>query len=276
MITSSLMVAGDKEKHLDKIKDLKCDIVIINLEDGVFDKEYALQLLIDRFSANGLRIENKQIVVRINPLYSSGCDEIKVINTLKPNAIRVSKVRTIYDVKKALELIDETIEVHLSIETKEALENLSKFKIDKRVTTVYLGILDMLESLGLPQSLLELDNPTIDYLLSKFLIDSHIAGFKTVSFTFQDYKDTDTFKAWCKKEKKMGFSCKSCISPTQVQIANKIFSINEDEIVKALYIKKIFEQQRDLGNTGFSNEKYGFIDEPIYKNALLVLLLNKS
>ncbi len=276
MITSTLMVAGDKEKHLDKLEDLKCDIAIINLEDGVFDKKYALQLLVDKFSVNGLKISNKQTVVRVNSLDSSGCNEIKVINTLNPDAIRVSKVRTINDVKKALELIDETIEVHLSIETKEALENLLKLKIDKRVTTVYLGILDMLESLGLPQSLLELDNPTIDYLLSKFLVDSHIAGFKAVSFTFQDYKDTATFTAWCQKEKKMGFSCKSCVSPIQVQIANEIFKTNEDETVKALYIKKIFEQQRDFGITGFSDDRYGFIDEPIYKNALLVLQLNKS
>ncbi|MCK5110551.1 MAG: CoA ester lyase [Arcobacteraceae bacterium] len=275
MITSSLMVAGDKEKHLDKINDLKCGIAIINLEDGVFDKKYALELLLKKFGSNGLRVANKQIVVRINPLSSTGCDEIKVINTLRPNAIRVSKIRTIEDVEKALELIDETIEVHLSIETKEALDNLSKLKCEKRVTTVYLGILDMLESLGLPQSLLELDNPTIDYILSKFLIDSHIAGFKAVSFTFQDYKDTDKFTQWCKKEKKMGFSCKSCISPAQVRIANEIFGISEDEILKAKYIKEIFEQQKSLGITGFSDLKYGFIDEPIYKDALLVLGLNK-
>ncbi len=276
MLTSSLMVAGDKEKHLQKLKDLKCDIAIINLEDGVFDKEYALGLLVDTFSASGLKIKNKQIVVRINPLSHSGYDEIKIINTLKPDAIRISKVKTIDDIKKALELIDDTIEIHLSIETKEALKNLSKFKIDKRVTTVYLGILDMLESLGLSQSLLKIDNPTIDYILSKFLIDSHIAGFKAVSFTFQDYKDTDTFKAWCKKEKNMGFSCKSCISPTQVQIANEIFRLKEDEILKAKYIKKIFEQQKALGLTGFSDERYGFIDEPIYKDALLILHLNNS
>ena len=56
MITSSLMVAGDKEKHLDKINDLKCSIAIINLEDGVFDKKYALELLLKKFTLRSLQL----------------------------------------------------------------------------------------------------------------------------------------------------------------------------------------------------------------------------
>ncbi len=270
-ITSTLIVAGDKPKHLDKIYNLECDIIIINLEDGVFDKSMALELLVKRFQQKKMKVKNKKVVVRVNPLNLTGASEIKVINTLKPDAIRVSKVRTIEDIKYALELIDEDIEVHLSIETKEAFENLSKFRIDKRVTTVYLGILDLLEDLKLPQSLVQMDNPTIDYILSKFLINSHIAELKAVSFTYQDYKNTTTFEAWCKKEKRMGFGCKSCISPTQVNIANKIFGINKEELEKANYIKDIFEKQKALGVTGFSDEKYGFIDEPIYKDALLII-----
>jgi citrate lyase subunit beta/citryl-CoA lyase len=263
------MVAGDKEKHLDKLPQLKCDIAIVNLEDGVFDKDYARSLVVQKLQ--NLQCDNTQIVVRINDLNQCGKEDIKALNKVKPDAIRVPKIRTVEDVRLACELIDEDIEVHLSIETKEAFDNLTKLKVNNRVTTVYLGILDMLESLGLPQSLLDFNNRAIDYILSKFLIDSHIAGLYPVGFTYQDYKNTQEFTAWCKKEKLMGFNCKSCISPTQVKIANDIFNISEDEIFKANYIKDIFEQKKALGVTGFSDEKYGFIDEPIYKNALFIL-----
>jgi len=274
MTNSTLMIAGDKEKHLIKIKNLQCHIAIINLEDGVFDKDKARDMVVQELQS--LKCKNKQIVVRINDLKSCGKMDIEALNKVKPDAIRIPKVKTIEDIKLALKLIDKEIDIHLSIETKQAFENLSKFKIDNRITTVYLGILDLLESLSLPQSLLKLDNPTIDYILSKFLIDSHIAGLKAVSFTYQDYKNTQEFSNWCKKEKEMGYSCKSCINPTQVQIANKIFGINKDDILKAAYIKDIFEKQKLCGCTGFSDEKYGFIDEPIYKDSLLVLKLNKS
>ena len=271
MNRSYLMVAGDKQKHLEKIPTLDCDVCMINLEDGVFDKEFARGLLIDRFKQRGLKVKNKQVVVRINSLDSCGVEDINAINELKPDAIRVPKVNKIEDVKRALELIDNDIDVHLSIETKEAFNNLRKLKIDKRVTTVYLGILDLFESLELPQSLLLIDNPTVDYILSKFLIDSKIAGVNAVSFTFQDYKNIHEFTQWCNKTKKMGYSSKSCISPTQVEIVNRVFGLDDEVIKKAKYIKKSFEEQRAIGITGFSDELYGFIDEPIYKDALLAL-----
>jgi len=265
---SYLMVAGDKQKHLDKLNSLKCDIAIVNLEDGVFDKKFARNLVYENLLNN--EIKNK-VVVRVNSLDSCGKEDIVLVNKIKPYAIRVPKIKTLNDVEECLSLIDDDIEVHLSIETSSALENLSKFKINKRVTTVYLGILDMLESLTLPQSLLNLENPTIDYILSKFLIDSKIANLNPVSFVFQDYKNIEEFTKWCKKLKNMGFNAKACISPSQVDIVNNIFKINEDEIKKAKEIINLFEESLKNNISGFSSEKYGFIDEPIYKNAKLVL-----
>ncbi|MFZ9659036.1 MAG: HpcH/HpaI aldolase/citrate lyase family protein [Arcobacteraceae bacterium] len=264
---SYLMVAGDKEKHLSKINDLKCDVAMINLEDGVGDKEYALNLLRQTFALNGMRTNNKYIVVRINPLDETGLEEIKILNILKPHAIRIPKIKSVNEVKKALKAIDQEIDIHLSIETKEGFENLKSFKIDKRVTTVYLGILDLLESLVLPQNLLTLNNPTIHYILSKFLIESKMAGFNPIFFTYQDYKNTNEFKSWLDLAKNMGFEATSCISPSQVDIANKVFEIDSDEYEKAKYIVELFEANLQNKISGFSDEKYGFIDEPIYKNA---------
>jgi len=170
-----------------------------------------------------------------------------------------------------LNLIDDDIKVHLSIETANALQNLVKFKINKRVTTVYLGVLDLLESMNLPQSILTLNNPSIDYILSKFLIDSKSVGLDPISFIYQDYKNIDEFTLWCKKVKNMGYNSKACISPTQVNIINTIFSANDNEIEKAKEIIKVFERNLKKGISGFTHDKYGFIDEPIYKDAKLVL-----
>ncbi|MEA1915119.1 MAG: aldolase/citrate lyase family protein [Campylobacterota bacterium] len=266
---SALMVAGDKPKHLNKLQQLKCHIAIVNLEDGVYDKDTARSLVCQTLKDNSF--SNTQIVVRINDLKLCGKEDIDALNKVKPYAIRIPKIRTLEDVQLALDLIDKDIQVHLSIETKEALQNLHKFKIHPRVTTVYLGILDMLESLGLAQNLVHLNNPTVDYILSKFLIDSRTAGLYPISFVYQEYQNTQEFTQWCRKEKNMGFSAKACISPTQVKIANEIFSRNTQEIQKAKQIIKLFEEQKAKRCTGFAHEKYGFIDEPIYKDALLVL-----
>ncbi|MEA2017412.1 MAG: aldolase/citrate lyase family protein [Campylobacterota bacterium] len=267
---SYLMVAGDKQKHLDKLDTLKTDFATVNLEDAVYDKDFARDLVVKNLQNR----RNNNIIIRVNSLDSCGKKDIEAINKVKPYAIRIPKVKSIDEIKLALKLIDDDIKLHLTIETKEALNLLTTFKIDDRITTVFLGILDLLESMQLPQNLLQLDNPTIDYILSKFLIDSKLAGFSPVSFIYQDYKDLDTFRLWCLKEKKMGFTAKGCTSPSQVKIVNEIFNPNQNEIEKANYIKMIFENQKEKGNTGFSDEKYGFIDEPIYKDALLLLDLN--
>ncbi|QOG12946.1 HpcH/HpaI aldolase/citrate lyase family protein [Arcobacter sp. FWKO B] len=269
MIKSVLMVAGDNEKHLNKIPELKCDIAMVNLEDGMFDKEKARKIVYEKLKT--LKCDRPKIVVRVNSLDSCGEDDIKLLNEVKPYAIRVAKIRTKEDVQRALSLIDEDIQVHLSIETKEAFNSIAEFKLDPRVTTLYLGILDLLESLTLPQSILTLGNPTIEYILSKFLIDSKSNGFYPVSFTYQDYRNLNEFEDWCAKEKKMGFSAKSCISPDQVDIVNRTFAPNSKEIERAKYIIEVFEAKKKEGCTGFVDERYGFIDEPIYKHALLVV-----
>ena len=268
---SYLMVAGDKPNHLAKIPNLLCDVVMINLEDGVGEKQKALDLLLSTFGSSGFRACGKKIVVRINPLDCGGKEEIALLNHLKPNAIRIPKIKTPYDVAKGLELIDEEIDLHLSIETKEGFGSINLLKLDPRVTTLYLGILDLLESLQIPQSHLTIDNPMIDYIVSRFLVESKMIGCEGVFFTFQEYKNLELFSQWLQKAKRMGFRGTSCISPDQVKIANEIFGVSQEEIMKANAIIALFEEQKKKGITGFSDPLYGFIDEPIYKNALLVI-----
>jgi citrate lyase subunit beta/citryl-CoA lyase len=268
---SAMMVPADKPKLLNKIDNLECDIALINLEDGVSPENKDRALYLASAFISNLKESNSLIVVRVNPIGEGGVDEINLLNDIKPDAIRVAKIKTRKDVESVLNILDKDIELHLSIETKEALDNLTTLKVNDRVTTVYIGILDMLESLGLPQSMLEIGNPTIDYILSKFLVDAKIAGFYPVSFTHQEYKNLDLFRKWCKYDKSIGFMAKGVISPKQTEIANDVFALSDSEIEKAEYIKEAFENSAKDGITGFSDDKYGFIDEPIYKNALLVL-----
>jgi citrate lyase subunit beta/citryl-CoA lyase len=57
----------------------------------------------------------------------------------------------------------------------------------------------------------------------------------------------------------------------QVIIANEVFGIDDEEIKKAKHIKEIFELNASKGINGFMDGRYGFIDEPIYRDALNIL-----
>jgi citrate lyase subunit beta/citryl-CoA lyase len=268
---SALMVSAHNIKHLNKIEQLECDTIIINLEDGVAKEQKELARLLSAIFISNKTDIKKEIVVRVNPLDEIGKEDIALLNIVKPHGIRVPKIRTKEDVLTALDLIDDTIEVHLCCETNEAFNSIQTLKLDKRVTTIYLGILDLLADMNISQSTITLNNPSIDYILSKFLIDSKSVGFDTYSFIYQDFKNKIEFENWCLKEKKMGFTGKGCISPMQVEIANRVFSDSSLDIERAKEIIELFEENKKKGVTGFVSEKYGFIDEPIYKNGLLIL-----
>jgi citrate lyase subunit beta/citryl-CoA lyase len=268
---SNMMLNPLNLKHLNRIDEHNADMITLNLEDAIAPSRKKEALHNIALFLSHMENANSFIIVRTNPINEGGAEEIKFLNDFGFDAIRVSKIKNQTEIAQALTLLDEDKELHISMETKEAFESLSTLRIDERFTTANIGILDLLTSLGLPQSLVTPGNPTIDYILSKFLVDAKTAGIHPISFMFQEYQDTETFKTWCEREKMMGFETKACMGPKQVEIANKIFGINKYELERALHIKEVFERNSAQGINGFMDEKYGFIDEPIYRDSLLIL-----
>jgi citrate lyase subunit beta/citryl-CoA lyase len=268
---SAMMISTHNLNHLSKIPTLNAQCLILNLEDGVSLEQKPYALILCALALASHPIIDKKMVVRVNALDEGGEDEISYLNSFMPDAIRIPKIRSITDVKRALELIDETIEIHLSIETKEAWLALSTLAIHPRIKAYYLGVLDLFADLGLSQSLLMPHNPTVHYLLSHFLITAKACGVKPVSFVYQDYKNNQGLRNWLELEKTMGFESKGCIAPAQVELIHEIFGSSQSEMNRAQKIVELFEEHRARGITGFANEEFGFIDEPIYKGALLIL-----
>jgi len=271
MHSSNMMLNPLKSKHIEKIPTLKASKITLNLEDAIAPSRKKEALLNIAKILQDPNTPKDKIIVRVNPLNEGGKEEIEFLNKFNFNAIRLSKPTSKAQIKEALNLIKSSIELHISLETKEAFYNIRDWKIDKRFTTANLGILDLLNSLNLPQSLLQINNPTIDYILSKFLLDCKSVNLLPVSFMYQEYNNLEEFTKWCEKEKLMGFNAKACMGPKQVEIANKIFGKSKEEIKRAKEIKKAFEANSAKGENGFMHPEYGFIDEPIYKDALLIL-----
>ena len=268
---SVLMLSCNNIKHLSKIESMDADCIMLNLEDGVSREDKPFALVLAAIFIAKIQESEKKIVVRVNALDEGGYEEITYLNQFMPDAIRVPKIENKQEVINVLALLNEEIELHLSIETADSWHNLQTLAVNKRVSAFYLGILDLFADMGLSQSLIDIDNPTIHYILSHFLITSKAMRVKPVSFVFQEYKDMATFQKWLELERSMGYDAKGCISPTQVRLVNKFFVDKEKEIKRAQTIVKLFEMHRDEGITGFVDDEYGFIDEPIYKGALNIL-----
>jgi len=268
---SAMMLSPHNIKHLTKIPELKAECLMLNLEDGVSREQKPYALALCAMALAYFPKIDKKLIVRVNPLDEGGAEEILFLNPFMPDGIRVPKIRTVQEVKRILTLVDAGIEVHLSIETKEAWLALGELAIDTRIKGFYLGILDLFADLGLSQSLLLPDNPSVQYMLSHFLLTSRACGVKPISFVYQDYKNGDGLRNWLEMEKMMGFDAKGCIAPAQVELIHEIFGYGEAEIERCREVIRLFEEHSARGISGFVDERYGFIDEPIYKGALAVL-----
>ena len=268
---SNMMLNPLKLKHLNNIDNLSADMITLNLEDAIAPARKKEALYNIALFLSHLKASKSFIIVRTNPINEGGREEIEFLNDFAFDAVRVAKIKHRDEILEIDKLLSPDKEIHISLETKEAFSDLANFGGIERFTTANIGILDLLTSLGLPQSLVKQDNPTIHYILSKFLIDAKIAGVNPISFMFQEYNDMEGFKAWCQLEKKMGFTTKACMGPLQVMIANEVFTIDKEALIRAKHIKQAFETSSKNNENGFMDEKYGFIDEPIYRDAMLVL-----
>jgi len=268
---SNMMLNPLQFKHLNRMDESNADMITLNLEDAIAPSRKKEALHNIALFLSHMEHANSFIIVRVNPLDEGGAEEIAFLNNFAFDAVRVAKVKNQIQIAQALTLLSPEKELHISLETKEAFEHLRSLRIDERLTTANLGILDLLTSFDLPQSILTPNNPTIDYILSKFLVDAKMAGIHPISFMFQEYNDTDRFKMWCEREKMMGFTSKACMGPKQVAIANEVFALEKEAYLRAKHIKEVFEVHVKQGINGFMDENYGFIDEPIYRDALLVL-----
>jgi citrate lyase beta subunit len=256
---SALMVSGHNIKHLNKIDEINADIIILNLEDGVpKEKKEIAKVMIAVFISN-IEFLDKEIIIRINALNEGGKEEIKFLDKFTFNGFRIPKVKSNEDIDDVGILTDK--EIHASIETKEAFFNLTEFT-HPRLTTFYIGIYDLLNTLNLPHSIIEINNPLIHNILSEFSLKSRYLNKIPIGFVYQQYKNLDGFTKWCILQKNLGFQGVGCITPKQVEIANKIF--NEDKKFAKIIVEK-FE------NTGPFTMDGLFVDEPIYKNYKKIL-----
>ena len=269
--SSVLMLSCNNIKHLQKIESLEADCIMLNLEDGVAKEDKPFALVLCAIFLSSLKSSKKKLVVRVNALNEGGYAEIVYLNQFMPDAIRIPKIRTQKEVESVEALLNKDIELHLSIETSEAWYNLHSLAITEKVTTFYLGILDLFADMKLPQTLITRENPTMLYMMSHFLVTCKSMSVKPVSFVYQEFTKLEEFSKWLELERSMGYDAKGCISPKQVSLVNQMFIDEVSQIKRAKVIVKLFEMHRADGVTGFVDDEYGFIDEPIYKGALALL-----
>jgi citrate lyase subunit beta/citryl-CoA lyase len=257
---SELAVPGSSPKMFEKALNSNADYVFLDLEDAVSpnDKLSARENIIRALNEINWRERGKTISVRINSLdtpymYRDVVDIMEQVGD-KVDTILVPKVGTdgdVYMVDCLLTQIENQkkfknkVGIECLIETALGMSNIKEIaKSSNRLEALHFGVADYAASLRARTVVIGGLNP--DYPgdqwhhgLSQLVMTCRAYGLRAIDGPFGDFNDPDAYIASAKRAAAIGIEGKWAIHPSQIDLANKVFSPPVAEVNRA---KKILEE----------------------------------
>ncbi len=275
---SLLYVPGSSEKMLAKSIDLNADSIFIDLEDAVSisEKDAARETILEYIPL--IQKTGKEAVVRVNAMGTFyGAKDMIAVAERKPDALVIPKADVL-----AVKMADKTltgIEEHLGIpkgsiklipllETAAGiLDAVNIAGASPRVNGVQLGAEDLTKELSIKRTPAGDEIAFARQMLVYAACSHNIDCFDT---PFTDIKDMDGLEKDACNAVTIGFTGKTCIHPSHIEIINRVFSISEEEIDHARRLVETFEDAIAQGK-GACMFEGKMIDAPIAERARKLL-----
>ena len=257
---SELAVPGSSPKMFEKALNSAADYIFLDLEDAVSpnDKISARSNVIKALNEMNWRKNGKTISVRINSLdtHYMYSDLVEIVEQAGENVdtILVPKAGTASDVYMVDCLLTQIetnknlknkIGIECLIETALGMSNIKEIaKSSERLEALHFGVADYAASLRARTVVIGGLNP--DYPgdqwhhgLSELVMTCRAYGLRAIDGPFGDFNDPDAYVAAAKRGAAIGIEGKWAIHPSQIELANNVFSPPETEVNKA---KRILEE----------------------------------
>ena len=265
---SELAVPGSSPQMFEKALNSNADYIFLDLEDAVSpnDKISARENTIKALKEIDWRGKGKTISVRINGLdteymYRDVIDIMEQVGD-KVDTILIPKVGTESDVYQVDCMLSQ-IETHKKYENKVGIEclietalgmsNIKEIaKSSDRMEALHFGVADYAASLRARTVVIGGLNP--DYPgdqwhhgLSQLVMTCRAYGIRAIDGPFGDFKDQAAYISSAKRAAAIGIEGKWAIHPSQIDLANDVFSPPEKEVKKA---KRIIEELNKVAKEG--------------------------
>lgn len=282
---SELAVPGSNVALFEKSAKGDADIVFLDVEDAVApdDKEQARKNIIQ--GLNEVDWGTKTMMVRINGLdthymYRDVVDIVE--NCPRLDMILIPKVGTAADVY-AIDMLVTQIEAakrrekrigfEVLIETALGMANVEAIaQSSRRLEAMSFGVADYAASTRARTTVIGGVHPDYGvladkdeagnreyfwmdqwhYAQSRMMVACRAYGLRPIDGPFGDFSDPDGYKAAARRAAVLGYEGKWAIHPSQVALANEIFSPSEAEVTKARRILQAMEQAAKEGRGAVS------------------------
>lgn len=275
MINSYLFVPGNQPEKISKAISGSAHAIMFDMEDSVSVKSKAEARNVLKETLQELHTIDKKIYVRINDFKSEFWEkDLKLVKEFDYLGLVVPLVETSEDFK---ELVNHSLsdrEIIPIIETAKGIRNIdSILSADVNIEKIAFGVVDFCVDVNIS---FQSNNPLLSHSRIELVLASRANGMAApIDSVYASFKDNEGFVNELDYAKKLGISSKLCIHPTQAELVNNYFSVNDKEYKWAKEVKSIFESAESRGVAAVSvNEE--MIDYPIYKRALQILERHKK
>lgn len=291
MFRSLLFVPGNSQKFIEKSKTLDADIICLDLEDSVppNQKPLAREMIRGAISERKSYHSSSALYVRINSVDSGfAVEDLSASVQQGIEGIIVPKVNTedtIIDTARLVSKLEEErgivkghIKLIASIETAQGVLNAYDIaKADGRINALLFGVFDFLYDMHLDY--VENNGTGYAYARAKLPVDARAAGALAIDAIWQNVDDTEGLKRDTQYARRLGYSGKSIIHPSQIDPVHKIFVPTKTEIEWAKKVVQSLAPAVENGTAtgaGAISLEGRMIDIVHYKLAKSILDLLKS
>jgi citrate lyase subunit beta / citryl-CoA lyase len=249
---SCLTVPGSSPKMLAKAAELPADEIILDLEDSVAPPAK------DEARANVVRVlaggdwPGKTMAVRVNGVATRWCyrDLIDVVTGAGPriDCVVLPKTEAAADVcfvASLLRMVEDStglarpIGIEAQIESAAGLQAIGEIAAaSPRLEALVFGPGDMAASLGMPStSIGEIPagypGDPWHWVLGTILAAARAAGLQAIDGPFGRIRDLSGFRSSAVRAYTLGYDGKWVLHPSQVGIANEVFTPGQEEFERA-------------------------------------------
>jgi citrate lyase subunit beta / citryl-CoA lyase len=281
MFRSLIFVPGNSMRFVEKAKTLAADIICFDLEDSVPDneKDAARRIISETLLAR--RQEYSGIVyVRTNSPESRLIpDDLKAVLQEGIDGIVVPKVNDVsemLEIKKHIVMLEkerktDKIALMPSIETARGVVNAYLIaSAEERIKALVFGVFDFLYDMRLDYD--EHDPLGYSYVRAKIPVDARAAGVHAIDAIWQKIDDIDGLIRDATMARRLGYSGKSIIHPSQIEPVHKIFRPSKNEVEWAKKVVQALGQAMKKGTgRGAIRLEGKMIDVVHYKQAKAIL-----
>jgi citrate lyase subunit beta/citryl-CoA lyase len=281
MFRSLIFVPGNSMRFVEKAKTLAADIICFDLEDSVPDneKDAARRIIAETLLAR--RQEYSGIVyVRTNSPESGLIpDDLKAVLQEGIDGIVVPKVNDVsemLEIKKHIVMLEkerktDKIALMPSIETARGVVNAYLIaSAEERIKALVFGVFDFLYDMRLDYD--EHDPLGYSYVRAKIPVDARAAGVHAIDAIWQKIDDIDGLIRDATMARRLGYSGKSIIHPSQIEPVHKVFRPSKNEVEWAKKVVQALGQAMKKGTgRGAIRLEGKMIDAVHYKQAKAIL-----